>query len=147
MFKVVFDTNIFVSAIGFGGIPKYLYESVIERRFILVTSPAIMAEIAKILRELLQFDERVIVSYLKQIARTAEIVKPTIVLNFIEEDPSDNRILECAVAAKANLIVSGDKHLLRVKEYDSIQVVRAIGLNTSAMPTPSKYTTSIFRLS
>jgi predicted nucleic acid-binding protein len=63
---------------------------------------------------------------LKAIAKVGEIVTPRFTLDVIREDPADNRILECAVAGKADLIVSGDRHLLKLKSYEGISIVRPI---------------------
>ena len=63
---------------------------------------------------------------LKQIAAIVEIIIPQITLEVIKEDPPDNRILECAVAGQADLIVSGNRHLLRLKSYEGIPIVRPI---------------------
>jgi putative PIN family toxin of toxin-antitoxin system len=59
-------------------------------------------------------------SFITDIARTA---KPAVQLYVIEEDPDDNRILECAVAAGSDYIVSGDNDLLRLGSYDSIRIL------------------------
>ena len=64
------------------------------------------------------------IHYMKLITRVAEIVVRTITLNEIEADETDNRILECAVAGKADLIVSGDQHLKRLKTFRGIGIVR-----------------------
>ncbi|MFZ3063243.1 MAG: putative toxin-antitoxin system toxin component, PIN family, partial [Actinomycetota bacterium] len=64
---------------------------------------------------------------LKQIARIADIVKPTSHLKILDDDP-DNRVLECAEGAEANLIVSNDKHLLRLEKFKDIPIVRATDL-------------------
>ena len=61
---------------------------------------------------------------LKLLAKISVLVTPTLVLDVLTADPPDNRILECAVAGKADLIVSGDLHLRRLKAYQGIPVVR-----------------------
>ena len=81
----------------------------VNRSFVLLSSPAILREIAGVLREDLQWHEAEIVAHLKLVARIAEIVSPKIGLQVISEDPTDDRILECAVAGRADLIVSGGK--------------------------------------
>ncbi len=64
----------------------------------------------------------------------ADRVEPEITLQIIHDDPDDNRILECAVAGRASVIVSGDRHLLRLRSHEGIQVLttrqflQAIGL-------------------
>ena len=71
-------------------------------------------------------EEKERVRRLKQLAAIAEIIIPQIILDVIKEDPPDNRILECAVAGHADLIVSGNRRLLRLKSYQSIPIVRPI---------------------
>jgi putative PIN family toxin of toxin-antitoxin system len=53
----------------------------------------------------------------------ARVVTPAVQLDVIREDPADNRILECAVAAGSDYIVTGDKDLLRLGTYDSIKIL------------------------
>jgi predicted nucleic acid-binding protein len=65
-----------------------------------------------------------IVACLKLVARVAEIVSPKISLRVITEDPADDRVLECAVAGRADLIVSGDRHLQKLESFRDIGIVR-----------------------
>jgi putative PIN family toxin of toxin-antitoxin system len=90
----------------------------------LLVSPAILREIAGVLREDLKWEEPDIVAQLKLVAKVAEIISPQITLQVIAEDPTDDRILECAVAGRANLIVSGDRHLRRLKSFREIGIVQ-----------------------
>ena len=93
-----------------------------------LTSPAIMQEAAKVLRVKGGWQEAQIVSYLKLLDRIAEIIAPRLTLRVILEDEADNRILECALAGNAHLIVSGDYHLRRLKAFRGIGIVRPIDL-------------------
>ena len=125
MNKVVFDTNIYISALGFGGIPDRLLEMATGsgRQFILYTSTDILKEIMRVLgSEKFQFSEEEIADYISVIDDAADVINPGIRLNVIEHEP-DNRILECAVKAKADYIVSGDKHLRALKEYKGIRSI------------------------
>ena len=54
-------------------------------------------------------------------------VEPEVALEVVEDDPDDNRVLECAIAAKANYIISGDKHLLNLGEYQGIEILPPAG--------------------
>lgn len=98
------------------------------RHYALPTSPAIMGEIARVLRTQGGWRETEIVSFLKLLARVAEIVIPTFTLRVIPEDEADNRILECAVAGKADLIVSGDSDLRRLRSFQGIGIARPVDL-------------------
>lgn len=119
---MVFDTNVFVSAYGFGGKPAELMRAMIEERADLITSPDILAELARVLADRLDFDQDHVEAVLLQIARVAEVVKPRRRIQLIA-DEADNRILECAVAGEADAIVSGDHHLLELGEFRRIPVL------------------------
>jgi putative PIN family toxin of toxin-antitoxin system len=119
---VVFDTNVFISAL-FGGFPEEAYQAALERRCTILVSPIILAELARTLREKFHVPEAAIVAYVRQIGRIAEIVRPDRVLTVLR-DEADNRILECADAGRADLIVSGDNDLLRLKHHGAVPIVR-----------------------
>lgn len=90
----------------------------------MLASPAILREIAGVLREDLQWQESEVVAHLKLVARVAQIVAPNITLQVIDDDPDDDRILECALAGKASLIVSGDRHLRKLRSFRGIAIVQ-----------------------
>jgi len=86
-----------------------------------------MREVGKVMREDLGWEEKVRIRHLKTLTKAAaEIITPKIVIDVIKEDPPDNRILECAVEGRADLIVSGDRHLRRLKNYQGIPIVRPV---------------------
>jgi uncharacterized protein len=123
--KVVLDTNVYFSAFkGVRGVPFELWRRAVEREYILLVSPAIIRELAEVLRSGLKWPEAEIVAQLKLLVRVAKVVEPRVALQVIKADPDDDRILECAVAGGADLIVSGDQHLTRLKNFEGIGVVR-----------------------
>lgn len=125
MNKAVFDTNVYISALGFGGIPEQLLEMATGpgRQFQLYTSHDILKEIMKVLgSDKFKFAKEEIADVISVIDDAADVVSPGIRLNIIKHE-ADNRILECAVKAKADFIVSGDKHLLGLKEYKGIRSI------------------------
>lgn len=127
--RVVLDTNIYISAFTKpAGQTFQVWQAARERRYQLLVSPAIVREIAGVLRERFVWQEREVARRVRIVARVAEIITPKIVVEVIKDDPPDNRILECAVEGKADLIVSGDRHLRRLKTYQGIPVVRPIDL-------------------
>jgi putative PIN family toxin of toxin-antitoxin system len=121
--RVVFDTNVYISAYGFGGKPAELMRAAIVGEFELVTSPAILTEVAEKLETVLKFDREHTEDVVRQISRIATIVRPTERLSVVTDD-ADNRILEAAVDSQADFIVSGDRHLLDVKEWQGVRVLR-----------------------
>jgi len=121
---VVFDTNIFLRAlINPKGVNARLVASL--DRFVLVSSPSILEEVAEVLSrtELLiaksvrKVDAERIVSLLRQAPMISPVVKVTVC-----RDPDDNKFLEAAVAAKATYVVTGDKDLRAIGEYEGVKI-------------------------
>ncbi len=124
-FKVVLDTNVYFSAFkGTRGAPFEIWRRALRREYALLVSPAIVGELAEVLRSGLRWPEAEIIAQLKLMVRVAKIVEPRIALQVVKADPDDDRIIECAVAGGADLIVSGDHHLTRLKNFEGIGIVR-----------------------
>ncbi|MBI5074798.1 MAG: putative toxin-antitoxin system toxin component, PIN family [Nitrospirae bacterium] len=125
--KVVFDTNVFIPAfITPGSKAEEAYLLAIEGRVALFTSVAILTETAGKLRDKFLWDDEKITTAIKHISRSATVVRPKKKLQILADEP-DNRILECAKEAAAHLIVTGDKHLLGLKEFEGIGITRIAG--------------------
>lgn len=122
--NVVFDTNIFISAFVIpGSKAEEAYLHALRGGFNLYSSVAILTETAQKLREKFGWEENKIARFLKTIAKVATIIKTRPHLHFLTDKP-DNRILECAAAAKADFIVTGDKHLLSLKQFQNVAIIR-----------------------
>lgn len=122
--KVVFDTNVYVSAFLLpGSLAEDAFLRVQRRQATLVTSLPILTETAGVFRTKFHQAEEDIAAALRLIGRAATIVKPSVRIMVLEDLP-DNRILECAVEADADLIVTGDHHLLRLRTYQDVAIVR-----------------------
>lgn len=123
--KAVLDTNVYLSALHFGGKPDLILRLSRGRakRFELYTSPAILKEVSVVLSyDKFLWSEPRITKAIQRIVAMAEVVETKKSIS-VAPDETDNRILECAVKAKANYIVSGDKHLLDLKEYEGIKII------------------------
>ena len=96
------------------------------REYTLLISPAILREIGEVLRRQAGWLDSEVIRHLKLLARVGEIISPAITLRAVKEDDDDNRILECAVAGKADLVVSIDHHLRRLKTFQGIGIVHPI---------------------
>jgi putative PIN family toxin of toxin-antitoxin system len=127
VYRVVFDTNILLSAFIFGGNPEKLFELARAKKIQLLTSSSILAEFATRLKDKFLWDDADIAEAIKTIGYSSELIKPTQRLTVLDDDP-DNRVLECALEGKADLVVSGDKHLLSLKEFEKIPVLKAADL-------------------
>ncbi len=122
--KVVFDTNIFISAFVVpGGKAEAAYSHALRKDFTLYSSVAILTETAQKLREKFGWQQDKITSLLKAIAKVATVIKTEPRLHLLADEP-DNRVLECAEATGADFIVTGDKHLLFLKRFQNSTVVR-----------------------
>lgn len=122
--KVVFDTNIFISAFVIpGGKAEAAYSHALRKDFTLYSSVAILTETAQKLREKFGWQQDKIASLLKAIAKVAIVIKTKPHLHHLTDEP-DNRVLECAEAVGADFIVTGDKHLLFLKHFQNSDVVR-----------------------
>lgn len=122
--KVVFDTNVYISAIIFGGAPFLCLEAARSGEIELFTSKEILLELTNKLETKFLHSKTDIERVLTRLAKFVKIISPTERLTIIEADPSDNKILEVAVAAGVHFIVSGDKkHVLSLKTFREIRIV------------------------
>ena len=130
MLKVVLDTNVFVSSLLVkAGLPAQILDAWRERRYLLIVSPAIIAEIRatlsypRIRRKYAITDEDVeqLVTLLERDALL--VFGDADAAGAIPEDPTDEMVLACAVDAQADVIVSGDRHLLDLGSYRSIPIL------------------------
>lgn len=122
--RVVLDTNVLVSAVHFGGPPEELLLLANQGAIQLFISPFILEETSTVLRKKLGWENKRIKGLLKAIEEVAAIIEPETELTVIKNDAADNRILECAVDAKADFLVTGDKrHLLPLRHYKGIRII------------------------
>ncbi|WP_167784623.1 putative toxin-antitoxin system toxin component, PIN family [Ramlibacter rhizophilus] len=125
--RVVLDTNVVASAILWGGTPRLLLQAAREERVQLFTSPPMLAELTDILARS-KFAEKIAASKLTidQIvdgyAQLTALVRPAATPR-IAPDPDDDVVIGTAIAARADLLVTGDKPLLRVTEHQGVRVV------------------------
>ncbi|MFQ6072670.1 MAG: putative toxin-antitoxin system toxin component, PIN family [Methanosarcinales archaeon] len=125
--RVVLDTNIKVSAIGWKGNPRKILQLGIDGKITLLESLETLNELQEVLyRDKFDFipsDKKL--SILRILVELSEIIKPEIKLEVIKDDPDDNKFLECAIAGNANYLISGDKHLLKLKYFRGIKILSA----------------------
>ena len=123
--KVVIDTNIYISAIFWGGKPRKIIDLARDGVIQIFISKEIVDEIEKILKKKfkLSSDEtKIILLDLYTFTFPVNIKKR---VQVILEDPDDDKFIYCAITSKAKFIISGDRHLLTLQEYSGIKILKA----------------------
>ncbi len=122
--RVVIDTNVYISGLTFTGKPNEVLELMIKEKIEVYISPFILGEIETILKKTFGWDEEQVKKALNQIKRKVTQIQPKAKVSIVKQKDSDNRIIECAIEAKAQYLVSGDtKHLLPLKQYHGIKII------------------------
>ena len=125
MISATFDSNIYISAFQFNGLGSRLLGMARAGIFRLDVSDAILDEVIGVLRDKFVWDGYSLQDAQQKILKIANRVEPKQTVN-ASDDPDDDRILECAVEAGSECIVTEDKDLLRLKEFRGIRIIRAV---------------------
>lgn len=127
--RVVFDTNVLISAFVFpGGAPETAYRAALSGKVTLVTSPPLLAELARVLADRFGWEDTMVETAVGQVARIGTVVRPREKVSVIRRDPDDDRVLEAAREGSADVIVSGDRHLLDLRSWEGVRIVRVAEL-------------------
>ncbi len=127
MIKVVLDTNVVVSAaISSDGNPALIFEMFTSEEIKNYTTQEIIDEILEVLQrpkitKRLSLVEREFI--LNKFEEFSEKIKPNVKFDEIKDDPDDNKFLDCAVSASVDYIISGNDHLLKLREFRKIKVL------------------------
>lgn len=128
--RLVLDTNIVISGLFWSGPPAQLLESAQANEVELFTTRQLLAELTRVLYRA-KFANAIAASRLSieelvlGYADLATVIEPSSIAPTITADPDDDQVLACGLAAKTDLIVSGDKHLLSLKQYQGMPIVTA----------------------
>jgi hypothetical protein len=117
-------------AIRPGGVADRIRSAWQEKRFVLLTSPALLAEFRRVLtypklRSLIRLSPDEEESLLRLLVEEAEITAGTLQVQVVEVDPADDAVLACAIEGHADCIVSGDSHLLSLRQHAGIPIITA----------------------
>lgn len=128
MLKITLDTNILISGTFWTG-PSFRILDLIDKwKITLILSEEILFEYKRIIKsteimEKVDNKDLILFEASKRIIINSLIVKPSIKLDVVKDDPDDNIILECANAGKADYIVTNDKHILKIKVFEGIKIL------------------------
>jgi len=126
--RIVLDTNVVASGFLWGGVPRQLLQAAREKRLQLFTSTPLLLELTDILGRA-KFARKLAAAQLsvdqlvERYTLLTTVIHPAVIAPTILDDPDDDQVLACALAAKAEIIVSGDRHLLDLKEYQGVRIV------------------------
>ena len=123
--KIVLDTNVFISGIFFGGPPSQILQSWSKSQIQIVLTEQILEEYQRVGEELsAKYPTINIEPIIELFTIFGEFVETKGITETICEDPDDNKFIECAIASQSKLIISGDKHLLKISGYKAIEVLK-----------------------
>ena len=121
--KVVFDTNVLIAALVFpGGKGDAALHRIVEEKDRLVISKPILDELLGVLARKFARDAEALSHAAVFLSELSVMVTPRRRLHIVEDDP-DNRIIECAVAGRADAVVTGDRALLALREYKGVRII------------------------
>ena len=124
--KIVLDTNILISAFGWKGKSREIFNRVLNGELELFTSQKQMVEIVRVLKyPKFGFEEEQKSRFITILCSIAKIMEIPGKLKVVLDDPDDDIILETAVASKSEFLVTGDEHLLSIKEYNGVRMLTA----------------------
>ena len=124
--RVVLDTNVIVSGLNFPGNERLVLELALRGRFDLYVSTFILEEAAGVLVRKFDWDVERSSQALRALGNAATVIHPRRLPEVIEGGHADNRILECAVEASADCLVTGDRrHLLPLEEHQGTRILNA----------------------
>jgi putative PIN family toxin of toxin-antitoxin system len=121
--RVVADTNVYISALHFGGIPEEILVLARAGTVQLFTSFSILKETEGVLCRKFHWSARAARDAIATIQEFTQLVRPTHAICLVVEDEPDNRILECALEAHADVVISGDRHLRQLQVFQGIPII------------------------
>jgi len=125
MVAVTFDTNVLLSAtLWDGSVAQKLLFDLIRQNVQIYSTLEILSEYQEVLKRDFDFSDEEIKEILEKVLAFATLVSPTLRINIVKDDPDDDKIIECALESNSRYIITYDKHLLNIREYQGIRIIR-----------------------
>ncbi|MEA2016200.1 MAG: putative toxin-antitoxin system toxin component, PIN family [Actinomycetota bacterium] len=124
--KVVLDTNIFILAALLGRVCEEIIQFCRFGKVNVFISRDIIREIENKLKSKFLWKNNQIQIFIDSILEFCHLTRVNEKIVFVKDDPDDDKILECAVTAKCDYIVSGDRHLIKLGSYKNIKILRPV---------------------
>jgi putative PIN family toxin of toxin-antitoxin system len=121
---VTADSNIYISALNFGGPPDRLLDMARAGDIELHISDDILGEVLRVLRDKFRWTDEALALAKDRIGDFTKTIQPGQAVQIVTADPTDNKILECALAGKSDYIVTGDRHLLDLGQFEGKRIIK-----------------------
>ena len=122
---VTFDTNVLLSATLWGGsVSQKLLWDLIKQNIPIYSTMEILSEFQKVLKRDFTYSDKEVADAVQNVLSFVTLVKPSVKLEVVKDDPNDNIIIECAIESNSKYIITYDLHLLNLREYQKIQIIR-----------------------
>ena len=122
---ITFDTNVLLSAtLWDGSVAQKLLFDLIRQGIKIYSTTEILSEYQEILKRDFDFSDKEISEIMEKVLVFVTLVNPKTKVNVVKDDPDDDVIIECALESESKYIITYDKHLLNLKEYRGIRIIR-----------------------
>ena len=121
--RAVADTNVYISALNFGGTADEVLTLGRAQAILLFISPSILQEVEGVLLSKFRWSAARTRQAIAGIREFAQLVQPKESVHLIKDDEPDNRVLECALEARADVLVTGDRHLRQLGTFRCIPIL------------------------
>lgn len=122
---VTFDTNVLLSAtLWDGSVAQKLLFDIIRQGIRIYSTIEILSEYQEILKRDFDFSDEEVSGIMEKVLAFVTLIDPKIKVNVVKDDPDDDKIIECALESESKYIITYDKHLLNLKEYNGMRIIK-----------------------
>lgn len=119
--RALLDTNVVISAVLFGGLPRQILKAALEGGLDVITSPALLAELERVLTRKFAFNSTTAASIRSELEALGRVIEPASIKR-VTKSSADDLVLAAAIAGEVDVIVTGDRELLDIATYENIRI-------------------------